>query len=58
MDNGLISKLICPPCKEKLSCREKGLFCHKCGQIYNFVSGMPNFLPDNLMDKYNSELKL
>lgn len=58
MDQGLISKFICPPCKEKLLFQETGLFCHKCGQTYHFICDMPNFLPDNLMGKYNSELKL
>ena len=58
MNQELFSRTICPPCKEKLLQQETGLFCHKCGQSYNFVNGMPNFLPANLMEKYNSELKL
>lgn len=58
MDRGLIAKMICPPCKVKLSYQNASLYCDKCGQVYTFVNGMPNFLPDNLMEKYNSELKL
>lgn len=56
MESRLLRKLACPFCKCKLE-YDGQLRCLKCGQSFYFIDGIPNFLPESLFEKYNSELK-
>ena len=56
MHNRLIEKLVCPVCKGELEYDDK-LLCIRCDQSFDFIEGIPNFLPEKLFKKYNLELK-
>ncbi len=58
MNKRLLGKLVCPLCRSKLRMNENIIICNKCGQKYGLINKIPNFLPENLMQKYNTELKL
>ena len=53
----LINKLACPFCKGKLIV-DSGLHCTRCDLSYPYLHGIPNFLPPELHQKYNSGAKI
>lgn len=57
MEEKLFGRIICPLCKGKIKRIQNEIHCIKCGQIYRFFDDIPNFLPESLIEKYNSELK-
>lgn len=54
MNEGLQKKAVCPLCKKKLDFQSGGMVCKGCHQTYPLINGIPNFLTENLMAKYNS----
>jgi len=52
----LLNKLACPFCKGKLIANS-GLHCTRCDLSYPYLHGIPNFLPPELQQKYNSDVK-
>lgn len=58
MKEALRNKMVCPLCRTPLTDVKKSLTCSKCNMTYHYLDGIPNFLPDELMLKYNKELKL
>lgn len=56
MDPKFLDKLACPMCKSELDWNDN-LKCHQCEQTYEVLNGIPNFLPKDLFERYNSELK-
>lgn len=57
MEKRLVEILACPLCKIKLTYSDGALLCNNCKQIYRCIDTIPNFLPEELIEKYNSDLK-
>lgn len=52
-----IDQMICPLCKGSLEEEKEHLLCSDCSQIYPVFENVVNFLPKDLMEKYNHNLK-
>ena len=48
MDKKLLDKLACPACDERprVTLKDDGVHCHKCGRVYPVANGIPIMLVD------------
>jgi SAM-dependent methyltransferase len=52
-----IDKMMCPLCKGAMKADDDSVRCINCSQVYPILDDVVNFLPQELMEKYNKNFK-